>query len=143
MTSSSGSVPLQTQVQTGVRDSADIDALATQDAQRAKVLLWNYHDAAQPAPDSPVQLTIKGIPAGVRRVLLQHYRIDATHSNAYTVWQQMGSPQQPTTEQYAELKAKEGLQLLGSPQWLDVSGGSVRIATTMPRQSVSLLALSW
>ena len=34
-----------------------------------------------------------GIPAGVNKVLLQHYRIDETHSNSYTVWKEMGSPQ--------------------------------------------------
>jgi len=143
MASSSGSVPLQTQVETGVRASPDIDALATQHDHGAEALLWNYHDADQPAPDTPVELTIRGIPAGVQRVLLQNYRIDATHSNAYTVWKQMGSPQQPTTEQYTKLKAEEGLQLLGSPQWINVSDGAVHVSTTMPRQSVSLLALSW
>lgn len=54
----------------------------------------------------------------------------------------MGSPQQPTTEQYARLSADKGLQLLDSPQRLKISGGAVRISTTLPRQSVSLLALS-
>ena len=41
----------------------------------------------------------------------------------------MGSPQEPTPEQYAQLKAAGQLQLLTSPEWLDVSGGSVTIAT--------------
>ncbi|HVT97312.1 MAG TPA: hypothetical protein VHE33_07365 [Acidobacteriaceae bacterium] len=141
--SSSGSVPLQTQVETGVRASADVDALATRHDRGAEVLVWNYHDEDQPAPDTPTQLTIRGIPPGVQRVLLQNYRIDATHSNAYTIWKQMGLPQQPTTEQYAKIRAEEGLQLLDSPQWLNVSDGAVRISTLMPRQSVSLLALSW
>ncbi len=143
LASSSGSVPLQTEVESGVRGSADVDALATQAEREADVLLWNYHDADQPAPGAPVNLTVRGIRAGVRRVLLQNYRIDGTHSNAYTVWKQMGSPQQPTTGQYEKLKAEEGLQLLDSPKWLDVSDGAVHISTIMPRQSVSLLALSW
>lgn len=141
--SSTGSVPLQTQVDTGVRGAADIDAFATQEQRKAAVLVWNYHDAAEPAPDTPVNLTIRGIPEGIRRVLLRNYRIDDTHSNAYTVWKQMGSPQQPTSEQYEKLKAEEGLQLLDSPRWLDVSGGAIQVAMPMPRQSVSLLALSW
>lgn len=141
--SSTGSVPLQTQVETGVRATADLDALATVGDRKAAVLLWNYHDADETAPETPVNLTIRGIPEGTRRVLLQNYRIDGTHSNAYTVWKQMGSPQQPTTEQYEKLKEEEGLQLFDSPQWLDVSGGAVHISTPMPRQSVSLLALSW
>ncbi len=143
MASSTGSVPLKTQVETGVRDSADVDALATREAGKADVLVWNFHDAAKAAPETPVDLTIQGVPAGVRRVLVQHYRIDDAHSNAYMVWKQMGAPQQPTSEQYEKLRAEEGLQLLGSPVWLDVSEGAVHISTVMPRQSVSLLALSW
>jgi hypothetical protein len=74
---------------------------------------------------------------------LQNFRIDGPHSNAYTGWKQMGSPQKLTTEEYAKLKAEEGLQLLGAPTWLDVSDGAVHVSTALPRQSVSLLALSW
>jgi xylan 1,4-beta-xylosidase len=140
---SSGSVPLQTEVETGVRGSADVDGLATQQAHQAAVMLWDYHDADEPAPGTPVDLTVKGIPAGVKRVLVQHYRIDHTHSNAYTVWKEMGSPQQPTSEQYAKLRDEDGLQLLRSPQWLNVKEGSIHLSVTMPRQSVSLLAVSW
>jgi xylan 1,4-beta-xylosidase len=76
-------------------------------------------------------------------VRLEHFRIDDTHSNAFTVWKAMGSPQDPTPEQYAQLKAAGQLQLLTSPEWLDVSGGSVTIVTQMPRQATSLLHLAW
>jgi xylan 1,4-beta-xylosidase len=61
----------------------------------------------------PTTVTIDGIPVGVRRVLLQRYRVDDTHNNAYTtVWQAMGSSQHPTTKQYADLKAAGQLELL-------------------------------
>jgi len=140
---STGSVPLEAQVQAGVRGAADVDALATRGNAKADVLMWSYHDADQTAAETPVELTIRGIPAGVGRVLVEHYRIDGTHSNAYTVWQRMGSPQQPTTEMYEKLKAEQGLQLLSTPSWLDVRDGAVHLSTTMPRQSVSLLTLSW
>jgi xylan 1,4-beta-xylosidase len=75
--------------------------------------------------------------------LIEHFRIDETHSNAYTVWKQMASPQQPTTEQYQQLKTAAGLQLLGSPEWVDVHDGKIVINIEMPRQSISLLKLSW
>lgn len=140
---STGSVPLVTQVKSGVRDSADVDALAAHDGRRAEVLLWNYHDDSASAPGTPVTVAIEGVPLGVHRALLENYRIDRTHSNAYSAWLRMGSPQQPTTEQYAELKAGEGLQLLGSPTWVDVKDGALQVKTTMPRQSVSLLTVSW
>ncbi len=140
---STGSVPLETLVKTGVREGADVDAMATRDDHRAAILLWNYHDSDQPAPATPVSVTVSGIPSDIGRVLLQHYRIDNTHSNAYTVWKEMGSPQQPTIEQYARLQAVAGLQLLTSPQWMDVVDGKIQLSTDLPRQSISLLRLSW
>jgi xylan 1,4-beta-xylosidase len=142
-TSSSGQVPLDDVLKNGVRNTADIDAMATKGDREAAVLLWNYHDVDEPAPAAPTTVTISGLPAGVHRVLVTHYRIDQTHSNAYTVWKAMGSPQNPTTEQYAELKSKDGLQLLTSPQWVDAVNGAIKVSTEMPRQSVSLLHVKW
>jgi xylan 1,4-beta-xylosidase len=106
-------------------------------------MLWNYHDDDMPAAGAQVQMTIAGVPAGVKKVLLQHYRIDQSHSNSYTVWKQMGSPQNPTAEQYAQLKAAGQLELLNSPVWLDVNDGKVTIATALPRQATSLMLLKW
>jgi xylan 1,4-beta-xylosidase len=142
-TSSSGAVPLDALMKAGVRQGPDVDAFATCSAHEALVLLWNYHDVNQPAPGTPTTVTVRGIPDGIGRVLLEHYRIDDAHSNAYTVWQGMGSPQHPTARQYADLQAAGQLQLLASPVWLDVHRGEVKISTEMPRQGVSLLRLKW
>jgi xylan 1,4-beta-xylosidase len=90
-----------------------------------------------------VHLTAQGIPATVRRVLLEEYRIDATHSNAYAVWKQMGSPLEPTADQITQLKAAGQLQLIGSPRWLTVNNGAVEIHLDPPRESVSLVRVSW
>ena len=142
-TSSSGAVPLAALVSTGVRETPDVDALATHGAKEAAVLVWNYHDVNQPAKGAPTTITISGIPASVHRVLLHHFRIDESHSNAYTTWQRMGSPQHPDSEQYAELQAAGQLQLLTSPQWLVVTNGKVEIGTEMPREGISLLHITW
>ncbi len=72
----------------------EIDGIATRAEREMSILVWNYHDDDVPAPASPVRLTVAGVPAAAR-ALVEHYRIDETHSNAYTVWKQMGSPQQP------------------------------------------------
>jgi xylan 1,4-beta-xylosidase len=130
-------------VAAGVRDRPDIDAMATTEGRSAAVMLWNYHDMETPAPNLPVTVTVKGLPPNADRVRLTHYRIDNTHSNAYTVWKAMGSPQNPTLAEMAELKAKDGLQLLESPRWLTASNGGAEIATEMPRHAVSLLLLDW
>ena len=141
-TSSSGQVPLDDILSAGVRQAPDVDAFATRADHEAAVMLWNYHDDDLPATGASVRVTIAGIPAGVNKVLLQHYRIDDTHSNSYTAWKRMGSPQTPTAEQYARLKAAGQLELLSS-EWLDVSGGKVIIATALPRQATSLMRLQW
>jgi xylan 1,4-beta-xylosidase len=142
-TTSSGKVALDTLLSTGVRDHSDVDALATRGEHEAAVLVWNYHDADGAAEAVPTAITISGVPSSVHRVLLEHYRLDDTHSNAYTVWKGMGSPQHPTTAQYAELKASGQLQLLTSPEWLDVNDSRINIETDMPRQGTSLLHLQW
>ena len=142
-TTSTGQVAMTDILTSGVRTKPDIDAFATKGPREAAVMLWNYHDDDLPAASAPVKVTITGVPPGVHRVLLQHYRIDEHHSNAYTVWKAMGSPQRPTTEQYAELKRMQGLQLLDSPVWLDVENGTISLPTDLPRQATSLLRLSW
>jgi len=129
--------------QTPDPQKSDIDALATKADREAAIMLWNYHDEDLPAPGADVCVTVTGIPAGVKRVLLEHYRIDETHSNAYTAWKNMGSPQSPTPDQYAQLKAAGQLELLTSPTWLDVDDGKVIIDASLPRQAVSLLLLKW
>ena len=143
LTSSSGQIPLNDILSSGVRQAPDVDAFATNAGHEAAVMLWNYHDDDLPAPGTSVHLTVEGIPAGVKKVLLEHFRIDDTHSNSYTVWKAMGSPQSPTPEQYAEIKQAGQLELFNSPEWLDVSDGKVSVATDLPRQAISLMRLKW
>jgi xylan 1,4-beta-xylosidase len=106
-------------------------------------MLWNYHDAEKASPSTPAAVTVTGLPKSVSRVRLTHYRIDDTHSNAYTVWKAMGSPQNPSAAQIAELKSKDGLQLLESPRWIDVKNDAMAVSTDMPHHSISLLQLDW
>ncbi len=142
-TVSTSRVPLDTILSSGVRQSADVDALGTRDDRSASVLVWNYLDADGSGGAAPTTITIKGIPPGVEKVRLDHFRLDATHSNSYTAWQRMGSPQQPTESQHAALQSAGQLQLLTSPQYLDVREGAVTVQTDLPRQALSLLQLSW
>jgi xylan 1,4-beta-xylosidase len=128
-------------VEGSVRGEPDIDAFAARDEASATILVWNYHDDDVPAPAAPVDVTIAGLPA--ERVLLHHYRIDDDHSNSYSVWQAMGSPQQPTAEQYATLERASELELFRSPEWIVAPDGSARVRMVLPRQGVSLLRLTW
>jgi xylan 1,4-beta-xylosidase len=142
-TESSGRAPLDAMLSEGVRGNPDVDALAVRSDREISVLAWNYHDDDVPAPEARVRLEIAGIPHAATRVLVRHYRIDDTHSNAWTAWKDMGSPQHPTPEQYARLEAAGQLQMTDSPRWVDVRGGRTTLEFSIPRQDVSLMELSW
>jgi xylan 1,4-beta-xylosidase len=140
---SAGGVGLDRILAAGVRDAADIDGMATRADREMAVLVWNYHDDELGAAAAAVRVAMNGIPKAAAHVLVQHYRIDNEHSNAYTVWKQLGSPQQPSPEQYARLEAAGQLQLLGSPEWRQPQDGKLALDFTLPRHGVSLIRLTW
>src|SRR6476620_587682 len=111
-TESSSAVGVDKILQSGVREHADVDTVAARGGHNITVLAWNYHDDDLPAADVPLHVKVNGVPLKSDRMLLRHYRIDRDHSNAFTVWKEMGLPQSPTAEQYAKLKAAGQLQLL-------------------------------
>ncbi|MCA9731109.1 beta-xylosidase [candidate division KSB1 bacterium] len=124
-----------------VRGEPDINALAASSKEDLTVMVWHYHDDNIAGPAVPVALTISNLP--VNRLLLHHYRIDQEYSNAYEVWKKMGSPQNPTPEQYSELERAGQLKMLSSPEWINAKEGLSVIRFELPRQGVSLLKLSW
>jgi xylan 1,4-beta-xylosidase len=129
--------------QKGVRGKPDVHALASLRDGKLCVLVWNYHDDDVPGPAAAVDLSLRGLPETKGPVLLQHYRIDDRHSNSFTAWQRMGSPQKPTAKQYAELQDAAQLALLTSPEWLRTEGGKLTLRLKLPRQAVSLLVFTW
>jgi len=138
---SDAAVALDQLLKDGVRQNPYIGAMASRGERKVTAMLWNYHDDDVPAPAAPVRLSITGLPDG--RVLLRHYRIDQSHSNAYTAWKEMGSPQDPSPEQYSKLEAAGQLELLQSPQWLTTAHGGIDLNFNLPRQAVSLIEITW
>jgi xylan 1,4-beta-xylosidase len=127
----------------GVRRDADVSALASLDAGKLCVLVWHYHDEDVPGDDAAVTLSLAGLPAAASAAQVEHYRVDETHSNAFTAWQGMGSPPQPTPEQYEQLVAAGGLKTLGDAQAVPIADGATTLQFTLPRKGVSLLVLTW
>ncbi len=130
-------------LKSGVRGQADVSAVATDKPNEVDVLAWNYHDDDVAAPGAPIELKIDGIPPAAKRVLVEHFRIDALHSNAFEVWKAMGSPAQPSAEQFRMLQAAGQLQLLSSPEWVTATNGSMMLKFDLPRQAVSLIRVTW
>jgi xylan 1,4-beta-xylosidase len=117
----------------------EVDALASrgEDGTLA-VLVWRHTDDQYQTDDEPavVQLAVDGMDDGDYR--LSHHRIDSDHSNSHTVWQQLGSPQDPTEEQLAAIKKRQGLEELTAPRTVRAQG-RVSLEVSLPLPSVSLL----
>jgi xylan 1,4-beta-xylosidase len=138
---SSGAADLEAMLKDGVRDKPDVNALASRQDRSVEVMVWNYHDDDLPGASAAVELSLEGLPAN--RVRVSHYRVDKENSNSHEVWKQLGSPQRPSPQQYAQLEKASELQLLKSPEWLSCPAGRLTLNFDLPRQGVSLLQLSW
>ncbi len=137
-TQSTGAQPLQEVLRRSVTGEPDVNAVATRGAHGIEVLLWNYHDDDVPAPPAQVQLQVKGLSRKAVRVT--QFRMDAEHANAYTAWQQMGSPQTLTPEQTRRLQ--QSAELKATPlTGVQVKAGTATVSLDLPRQGVYLLRL--
>ena len=127
-----------------MREKPDVGALASRDARKVTVMAWHYHDDDVAGPDANVTLTLDGLGVKQGRAKLTHYRIDTTHSNAYTVWKAQGSPAKPSADQYKALEAASELATLkGSPATIAVADGKATLPIVLPRQAVSLVVVEW
>lgn len=120
--------------------TTDINGFACKDANEATIMIWNYHDDDLAGTPEQVSVKVKGLPA---KVLVHEYRIDKDHSNSYEVWKKMGSPQNPSAGQIAQLEQAGQLKMYGSPQWIKTVNGEADIKVNLPRQAVSLLKFDW
>lgn len=140
---SDAAVPLDAIIKNGVRQSPDVTALAALGTNQLALLVWHYHDDDVPGPTADVSLSLASLPVGVKSATLTQYRIDAEHSNAFEAWKQMGSPQQPTTEQFAKLEKASQLATVGAPDKIQVTDGKATLKLALPRQAVSLVLVKW
>jgi xylan 1,4-beta-xylosidase len=138
---STSAAALETIRDEGVRGQADVYALAAGSGRDLAIMLWNYHDDDLPAEPIDVKLVVEGAADG--RPTLTHYRIDQGHSNSYEAWKKMGSPQPPSTAQYAELERASRLATLAAPHRIRVNGRMLTTSVTLPRQAVSLITVKY
>jgi len=140
---SSGALDTAGVVKDGVRGQPDIGVIATRTGRQVDVLVWNYHDDDTAADQASIDLKIEGVPVSARFGLVEHFRIDSMHSNAFTSWKEMGSPESLTSEQKEKLERDGQLQLLSSPESVVIDKGSLDLKFKLPRQAVSLLRITW
>jgi xylan 1,4-beta-xylosidase len=140
---SSGGSDARKILNSGVRGDPDVSAMASLDKQKLSVLVWHYHDDDVSGPDAAVELNLTNLPLANGDAKLTQYRIDADHSNSYEAWKRMGSPQEPSAQQYKQLEQAGQLAKLGEPETVHVENGQAVVRLKLPRQAVSLAVLEW
>ncbi|MGA2851882.1 MAG: beta-xylosidase [Terracidiphilus sp.] len=138
-TGSTGALPEDDIVAHSVIDAPDVNAVATRSSEVVDILLWNYHDSDVPAAPAQIHLAVDGLHG--LSVVSSEFRMDATRSNAYLAWQQMGSPAHPTSKQVEELQKTGMLQQTVPDHALALGQGTANIDLTLPRQAVVLVRL--
>ena len=132
---------MEQMVKESVRAAPDVNAIATRSEHQVNVLLWNYHDDDVAVEATQVELSVTAIPvSGVR---VQKFLMDGEHSNAYAVWQKMGSPPAPTARQFMELQRGGRLEAVAPEAAVATKGGGATFDFRLERQAVMLVRLSW
>ena len=136
-------IPLDDMMRAGVRGAPDVGSIAARDGNRIAVLVWHYHDDDVAGPDAQVHLDLIHLPrAFAKGARLTQFRVDRDHSNAYTAWLAMGSPEAPNDAQRAALlKAAQLAKTTPDDQPIKVARGAAALDLTLPRQGVALLVL--
>ena len=118
-----------------------IDALATLSSHDLYILTWNYHDDETKKGEAVVNIILRNLPAGT--ISLSTYLVDETHSNAYTLWKQIGSPQQVAANQLKALEKAGQLQGAGAATQLKPLDGTLNYRLPLAGRAVSLLKIHW
>jgi xylan 1,4-beta-xylosidase len=124
-----------------VRPYPQVDALATCDGEDIQALVWCQQADPNATGIREVNVTIEGL-ADDSSFLLRHYRIDENHSNAYTAWKKLGSPEWPGEEQIAAMKKQEHLERLTPDTLQRATNGRLCLSFELPVHGVSLLVLT-
>lgn len=138
---SSAQISLDDIMKNGVRNAPDVAALAALDKNQLAILAWHYHDDDVAGEEAAVEFKISNLPKN-GEARLRRFLIDQMHSNSFTTWQKMGSPQNPNAEQIAQLEKAGQLAELDAQQ-LKVQNTQTTLQFSLPRQAVSLLVLEW
>lgn len=137
----SNTISLQTIIDSSVCNKPYVDALATIDAHNMYIMLWNYHDDDNKKTDITINLILQQLPS--ERVTMSSYLVDENYSNAYSLWEKMGSPQRVSEKQFHELQNAGQLQKNTSDKKLNVTNGNLNYHLNLKGQGVVLLKVSW
>ena len=139
-------VDLDTMVNERRPAKPDVDALASRVRSSVAVLVWNYHDDDVSRTAAPTYDCWRhGIPPKTQARSAAALSASTQRTATPTAsGRQMGSPQNPTAEQYRNARSRRPaaaarVARIGST----VQDGAPKLHFALPLQGVSLVELSW
>lgn len=106
-----------------------------------QVMVYSHHDDWDIEKEFQVELSIENCLLG-ENVIIKHYRIDKTHSNAYTEWVNQGKPNYPTKEQYEAIKSRDSLEHYEENKTVNVKDDKVTMEFSLSAHAVSFVEIS-
>lgn len=121
----------------------DVTVVAARDGAKRLTVLITRFDGSQWHNDGAEQSVRLHLSTGwtqSRDAEITHWRIDERHSNAYSVFRDMGSPKQPTAEQIQMIRQRMDLQTVEPPSRRTV-GAELDLDVKLPSNAVSLIEI--
>ncbi len=125
---------------TGEGEDTDVSGFAVKGADGStQIVIYSHCNDRDRVEDQTVTLNVDGLNAD--SVTVSHYRIDKEHSNPYAEWLRQDKPLFPQGEQYAAIKARDGLEKFTEDMTLPVADGKLELQFEMPAHAVSYLKI--
>lgn len=125
---------------TGEGEATDVSGFAVKGKNgEIQIVIYSHCNDRDKKEEQSVRLLVEGIEK--ERVTVEHYRIDASHSNPYGEWIRQGSPIFPKGGQYEAIKARDGLEKLCDDVSEDVKNGQLEMNFDMASHAVSYLVI--
>jgi xylan 1,4-beta-xylosidase len=124
----------------GERHTDQLSAVAAQGgSDEIQLLICCHHDDWDVKQGHQIDVAVTGLEPGVDYVM-QQMVIDRTWGNSYTVWQEMGAPQQPTAAQLTQLK-RAGMPALVDRRPISAVDGRCSFTIQLASHAVCLVEL--
>ncbi len=133
----------QLSVTGGTGDSDGVDGMATISTSddEVAVIVYNYFSTINTTGSESGTLNVNNLPFAGEQIYVTKFGIDPDHSNPYGVWVGQGRPNNPTEEQWREMRAEQHLELL-EPVGTETAGDSYTTTFDLPSQGAALIILS-
>jgi xylan 1,4-beta-xylosidase len=135
-------IPLEEIIAKSVRGDPDVSAYASTDGKRIFLMAWHYHDNDREGKAARIHFRLEDLPVKTGKAKVEAFLVDHDHSNSYTAWKAMGSPQDPDQEQYKALEEAALLASVKAMPKVKITGHRADLEYTLERQGVVLLIIN-